>query len=190
MAEVASDRLRFRDTEIGWPLEELWVTGELLGPTDTLDAGAVVLVLDVPADELPWLAVHPAGEWIGDLLRLGKRPISWWYRPVAWPVWNLEHRRLVRFWTARDGLDTGVIEALQSRQVDRLAVVEPSDEELADQLRVELAVSSRHLRAALDHYWDRDWRRDHSRNDESPEDHLWRAATAVEDIRKALDESS
>ena len=50
--------------------------------------------------------------------------------------------------------------------------------------------SRQYLRAALDRYWDRDWRREHSRNGETPEDHLWRAATAVEDIRKALDESS
>lgn len=32
VAEVSSDRLRLRDTTIGWPLEELWVTGELLEP--------------------------------------------------------------------------------------------------------------------------------------------------------------
>src|SRR5206468_2752631 len=175
MADIASERLRLRDTDIGWPLEEQWVTGGLLGPADTLDAGAIVLVLDVDTDELPWLALHPAGEWIGEQLRLGKRPIRWCYRPVAWPVWNHEHRRLVRFWTARDGLDTGVIEALKARQLDRLAVVEPSEAELADQLREELAVSRRHLRATVDSYWDRDWRRDHSRYGESPEDHLWRA---------------
>jgi len=188
MAEVASDRLRLRDTDIGWPLEELWVTGELLGLADTVDAGSVVLVLDVPADELPWLALHPAGEWVGDQLRLGKRPIRWCYRPLAWPVWNHEHRRLVRFWTASEGLDTDVIEALRSRRLDRLAVVEPSPQELVERIREELAVSRRHLRAVLDGYWDRDWRQEHKGYDESPEDHLWRAATAVEDMNEALDE--
>lgn len=60
-------------------------------------------------------------------------------------------------------------------------------DELAAQLREELAVSHRHLRAMLDTYWDRDWRRDHSGHEESPEDHLWRAATAVTDIWAALD---
>jgi len=190
MAAVASERLRLRDTNIGWPLEEQWVTGGLLGPADTLDAGAVVLVLDVDADELPWLALHPAGEWVGAQLRLGKRPIHWWYRPLAWPVWNHEHRRLVRFWTARDGLDTDVIEALQARRLDRLAVVEPSEQELVDQLREELAVSRRHLRATLETYWDRDRRREHSRYGGSPEDHLWRGASAVEEIQGALDQMS
>jgi hypothetical protein len=190
MGEVASEHLRFRETDIGWPLEELWVTGELLGPADTLEFGAVVLMLDVPADELPWLAVHPAGEWVGGQLRLGKRPFDWFYRPVVWPAWNQKHRRLVRFWTASDGLDTSVIEALQAGQLDRIAIVEPSEEELADQLSEELAVSRRHLRATLDNYRERDWRRAHSRDDASPEHHLWRAAVAVENIRATLDETS
>lgn len=187
-AEVATDRLRLRDTDIGWPLEELWVTGDLLGLADTLDAGAVVLVLDMPADELPWLAVHPTGEWVGEQLRLGKRPIRWCYRPLTWPVWNHEHRRLVPFWTASDGLDLDVIEALRSRRLDRLVVIEPTSEELVEQIREELAVSRRHLRALLDSYWNRDWRREHNGVDESPDDHLWRAATAVEDMHDALDE--
>ena len=42
------------------------------------------------------------------------------------------------------------------------------------------------LRAILDGYWDPNWRRDHKGYDESPEDHLWRAATAVTDILDTL----
>ena len=85
MAEVATERMRHGETHIGWPLKEMWVTGELLGLSETIEAGAVVLVLDVPAQELPWLALHPAGEWVGDQLRLGKRPLRWCYRPLTWP---------------------------------------------------------------------------------------------------------
>jgi hypothetical protein len=188
MAEVASERLRLRDTEVGWPLEELCVSGDLLSLADTLEAGSVVLVLDVPAEELPWLALHPAGEWVGGQLRLGKRPFRWCYRPLAWPVWNHDHRRLVRFWSAREGLDTDVIEALRSRRLDQLTVIEPATEQLAAQLREELIVSRRHLRDMLDRYWDHGWRRQHKGYDESPEDHLWRAATAVSEITDALDE--
>ena len=36
-------------------------------------------------------------------------------------------------------------------------------------------------------YWDRDWRRQHKGYDESPEDHLWRAAAAVSEMQDALD---
>lgn len=186
MAEVASERLRLRETDIGWPLEELWVTGDLLGMADTLESGSVVLVLDVAVEELPWLALHSPGEWVGAQLRLGKRPMRWCYRPLARPVWNHEHRRLVRFWSAGAGLDDSAIEALRSRRLDRLCVAEPSAAELAVELRDELALSRRHLCSVLDRYWDDRWRRQHKGLDESPEDHLWRAARAVSDMQEAL----
>lgn len=169
------------------PLTELWVTGELLTWADELDRGSVVMVLDLPPDELTWIAKNPTAEWIGSDLRLGKRPMAWWYRPAAWPVWNVEHRRLVRFWSAGEGLDDGVIAALRERRFDGLAVVEPDDSEWTAQLEIELLASRRHLRDLLAHYDDRDWRRAHSSYDESPEEHLWRAAQAVTELLDALD---
>lgn len=187
MAETATEQMRLRDIDIGWPLEELWATSELLTAVDNLDHGTVVMALDIPPDELPWLALHPTAEWIGHQLRLGKRPMRWSYRPALWPVWNHEHRRLVRFWTAADGLDNMVIDALQSRDLTGMTIVEPGPGELINQLRDELDVSRRHLHTTLDHYWDHDWRRDHKGYDEAPEDHLWRAATAVVEIEDALD---
>lgn len=187
MADEASDLLRFRDTDIGCPLEELWVTGELLTDTATLDQGAVILVLDLPPDELPWLALHPIAEWIGDRLRLGKRPMRWCYRPSAWPVWTPDHRRAVRYWTAAGGLDDGVIEALRERRLDGLPVVEATRADLAAWLPDELAASRSHLRRTVDRYWDHDWRREHKGFGVHPEDHLWRAACAVADLTDALD---
>jgi hypothetical protein len=186
MAEVASQWLELGPDR--WPLNEMWVTGDLLSLADTLETAAVVLVLDLPAEEVPWLAMHPTGESIGYQLRLGKRPILWCYRPRERPVWNHQHRRLARFWSAEGGLDSSTIDALQSRRLDRLDVLEPSDDELAEQLREELAVSRRHLRTMLNDYWDQDWRRNHKGFDESPQDHLWRAASAVTDILDALDD--
>jgi hypothetical protein len=186
MAEVASERLPLRGTDIGWPLEELWVTDDLLGLADAMDTGSVVLVLDLPAGELVWLARHPVAEWVGEQLRLGKRPMRWSYRPLAWPVWNHQHRRVARFWSADTGIDETVIEGLRLRRLNRLPVVQPSAAELTDQLRHELGLSRRHLQAVLDGYWDRDWRREHNRFGETPEDHLWRAAMAVTEIHDAL----
>ena len=169
------------------PLTELWVTGDLLTWADELDRGSVVLVLDLPPDQLTYLALEPAGEWVGAQLRLGKRPMAWSYRPAAWPVWNVRDRRLARFWTDAEGLDDAVIEALRERRFDGLAIVEPDDAEWAAQLEVELEASRRHLRDVLERYGDRDWRRAHNGYDESPEDHLWRAAQAVTDLLDALD---
>ena len=58
---------------------------------------------------------------------------------------------------------------------------------LVEMGEVELEASRRHLRDVLDRYVDRDWRRAHNGYDESPEDHLWRAAQAVTDLLDALD---
>ena len=188
MADVASEALQRGGSGVGWLLEELWVTGELLEQSSELEAGSVVLVLDVPPDELPWLAVHPAAEGVGAQLRLGKRPFFWSYRPLLWPVWNQRHRRLARFWSARSGVDTAVVEAIQEGRLGDLAVVEPSTPELVDQLRVESDASGRHLRTVLASYWDSDWRRLHKGVDTSPEDQLWRAAQATVEITDALQE--
>ena len=182
MAEVATDQLRFRSAEIGWPLDEMWVAGTLLERADEIDHGRVILMIDLPPDELPWLAVHPTAEWVGEQLRLGKRPISWIYRPTAWPAWTYRNRQVAQFWSAASGLDPAVIDALRSGSVaDK---VEPDGGELAEQLGVELEVAKAHLQSILESYWDRDWRRD-NRHQTSPEDQLWRAATAVNELDTA-----
>ena len=69
---------------------------------------------------------------------------------------------------------------------DDLAVVEPSEERLGEQLEAELAASRRHLWDVLDHYWEQDWRRRQHSTDDQPEDQLWRAAQAVREIEAAL----
>ena len=189
MAQLAADMHgRLQDSEIPWPLEEFWVTGELLTFADDIDTGAVVLVLDVPPEKAPWLAINSSGEWIGEMLHLRRRPMQWCYRPLAWPVWNHEHRRLVRVYSARAGLDDAVIAGLKTRRFERLEVVEPTTDALVSQLEKELIVSRRHLRDVLQRYWTPAWRRKHKGHDQSPEDHLWRAATGVADMEDALDQ--
>jgi hypothetical protein len=172
MAEVATDGLQLRSSEIGWPLEELWISGQLLEPIDDLEHGSVVLVFDLLPAALPWLAAHPTAEWVSEQLRLGKRPISWHNRPRTWPAWNASDRRVARFWSATSGVDEGVLEAVRSGEPTN--VVEPSREELLAQLASELPVSSAHLRSVLDNYWDHDWRREQGGRT-SPEDQLWRS---------------
>jgi hypothetical protein len=91
-------------------------------------------------------------------------------------------RRVARFWSADGGVDDRAIDALRERRPDRVAIVEPTPQDLASQLTTELEVSPRHLRTTLDRYWDREWRRAHR----VPEDHLWRAASAVADMTKGV----
>src|ERR1700730_8633744 len=106
LAEEANDYWRrLGQTDIGWPLDELWVADRLLEGPDELESTAVILILDEPADELPWLALHASGEWVGDQLRLTKLPITWVYRPAVYPAWNARYRRVLRFWSATPGSD-------------------------------------------------------------------------------------
>ncbi len=187
VGQQANEFLRLRDSDIGSPLDELWVGSELLDGPAELEATPLVLVLDAPPDDLPWLALHSAGDWICEQLRLTKRPISWRYRPSVYPAWNCRDRRVLRFWSSDAGYDSDAIQALEARHFDQLQIVAPSQTEFAVQLEMELDVCQHHLKAILDHYWDADWRRHHSGFGIVPEDHLWRAAAAVREIETALD---
>jgi hypothetical protein len=190
LAEEANDHwLRLGDTDIGWPLDELWVAGEMLDGPQDLEVLAIILMLDEPVDELPWLALHASGEWIGERLRLTKLPIAWAYRPAVYPAWNARHRRVLRFWSTKAGPDHEVIEHLRNRQLDQLPVVTPAGAEWTGQLEAELDACGRYLGQVLDQYWDEGWRRQHKGFGVHPEDHLWRAAEAVHEISHALDEA-
>jgi hypothetical protein len=187
LAELAQDFwTRLADTDIGWPLDELWVAGCLLDGPDGLETTDVILMLDEPADDLPWMALHASGEWIGEQLRLTKLPIMWVYRPTVYPAWNARYSQVLRFWSARSGPDHEGIDTLRQRRFDLLRVVEATPAQMADQLEVELEGCRRHLHQVLDHYWDHDWRREHKGFGVHPEDHLWRAAEAVHEIEATL----
>ena len=185
MAEIASESLRFRQGPTGWPLESLWVAGSLLRPDAAVQDVHVVLLLELPADELPWLALHPTGEWASQQLGLGKRPIQWTYRPHVWPAWNARHRCVVRFWSDRDGPDDTVLDALSNNSAPA-PVVEPSLQQWRAQLHEEGSLARHHLHEILDRYHDRDWRTEHKGLGIYPEDHLWRAAQGLREIDQAV----
>ena len=186
MAEAATEHANLTPSPVDWPLSEMWVAGHLLERTEEVDHGTVVLMIDLPPDELPWLAVHPTAEWVGEQLRLGKRPMLWSYRPAAWPAWTYRNPRVARFWSASDGIQSGLID--QPRSEAAADLIEPERDELIEQIGVELEGSKAHLRSILDQYWDHDWRRS-NRHHTSPEDQLWRAATAVTELEDALGKS-
>jgi len=186
VSEAATDDLRLRDTDIGYPLEELWVGGDVLEGPQELDATCVVLVLDQPVAEVTWLALNPAGQWIAERLRMTRLPMRWYCRPAGYPAWNPELRKVLRFWSAATQLDREVIENLRLRRFDSLPLVRPSVDQLMAQLAIEGADCRRHLRHVLDHYWDGSWRREHRGFGIQPEDHLWRASEAVREIEDAI----
>jgi hypothetical protein len=187
MAGVATDGLRWRGTpDEGAPLE-LWVAGELLDAVDTLEFGAVVMVLDLAPAELPWLHRHAADDDAAHLLGLGKRPLFWAARPRGWPAWNPTYRRVARYWSADEGLDEAMIDALRQKRFDDVEIVAPTAHELREQCERELSVSRDHLRAVLERYWDDSWRRQQRGRDRTPDDTLWRAAKGLMDLQDVLD---
>jgi hypothetical protein len=169
------------------PLAELWVGGAILERADRLETYDVALVLDAPAEEVTWLALHAAGEWIADRLRLTKLGVAWFLRSTAHRVHNHRLGTMARVWTPA-GSDRGLTDRLRSGELTSTDIsMRPDDATLAAQLETELAQCQQHLATVLDGYHDRDWRRDHTGFVVHPEDHLWRAAQAVRELSDALD---
>ena len=81
-----------------------------------------------------------------------------------------------------------MLDAVGSGRVDDARILEPSTDELVDQLTEKVDASAKHLRKVLAAYRGPDWRRRHKGVDTSPEDHLWRAAQAAVEIADALGE--
>jgi hypothetical protein len=172
------------------PLAEIWVAGDLLDEVELVESVSAVLMIDVPADELPVLAIHPDGQVWAWNLELSKRPLLPRYEPATRPAWNHERRRVLRFWSSDDGLDEAAVDSLRSPPLDAAPIVSPTPAELRQYLETELPRSSAHLRRMLDDYWDGDWRKSHTdkANWIHPDDHLWRAAYAVQSMQDALAE--
>ena len=184
--EEAEDFHRRAAHLVAATLAELWVGGAVLGTAERIDTYDVVLVLDAPAAEIPWLALHPAGEWYGDRLRLTKVMAEWFLRSTEHGVHNHRLRELVRVWTP-DGPDEALIDRLRRGELTPTDISQPPDDAtLAAQLETELVQCRQHLATILDSYFDRDWRRAHKGYGVYPEEHLWRAAQAVRELTDAL----
>jgi hypothetical protein len=185
LIDIARDASRFEDLSyVDWPLREMWIGGEILDGPETLHRVTVILMLDLPAGTLPWLAIPSEEQGVVQLLRLPKLPVRHFSRPITGPPWNPRCRRVLRFWTLESGIDGEIVAALVVGS--RLDAVQPSDDEFAAQMRVELDRSRAHLDDVLSRYGEHVWRMKHRGDGIHPEDHLWRAARAVRDIETAL----
>lgn len=174
-----------------WPPEEPfllegYVFGAVLDGADPLDCVEVALVLNLPAEEVPWES-HPFGtEWPADRLRLSKGGFCYFWRSHLEPVWNHHVREPVRFWS-QHGPDAAVLDALADRRFDDLPRVRPGDEEERAGLADALASALAHLRAVHGSYWDGEWRREHRGSGRYPEHHLWDAVEGYLDVLRAAE---
>lgn len=164
-------------------LVEVYAYGDILDPaTDELDRVQVALLLDLPADDVSWLALPTTHIWLTHHLRLDKVPVSARWRPAVWPVWNHVIRRPLRIWTLEDGAADAALAALSERDVESLRLPPPSQEDMAEQLAIELDASLAHLRRVQESFHEREWRSVHAGFGIYPEDHLWYAVEGYLDL--------
>jgi hypothetical protein len=177
------------DSVKGWPPEEpflleAYVFGDMLRGADPLERVEVVLVLNLPSEDVPWES-HPRGAmWLADRLRLDKGGFAYWWRSHLDPVCNHRIQEPVRFWSP-EGPSEGVLQALAERRFGDLPRLAVPPDVGGEQLAAELEAALGHLRAVHAAYWDRDWRRDHRGLGRYPEDHLWEAVHGYLDVHDA-----
>jgi hypothetical protein len=114
----------------GWPPEdpfllEAYVFGDVLQGADPLERVEVVLVLNLPPQDVPWESNPHGTMWLADRLRLDEGGFAYWWRSHLDPVSNHYIRDPVRFWS-HEGPDEGVLQALAERRLGDLARVTPS----------------------------------------------------------------
>ena len=86
--------------------------GTILEPGADMEWVQVALVVDLPADELPWCTVPPSCAGLSRVLELGKAPVNWFLRPSVWPIANHLIRRPLRIWSLENGVDEVALDAL------------------------------------------------------------------------------
>jgi hypothetical protein len=175
-----------------WPpddepfLREAYVFGDVLGGADPVDHIKVVMVLNLPPEEVPWESQPHGTEWLVRTLRLDKGGFAYWWRSRHEPVWNHYIRDPVRFWSV-DGPDEEVLQALAERRFADLprVVAAPGEEHAHTTAALDVALT--HLREVHANYWERDWRRENRGNYRYPENALWEAVEGYLDLLDAKD---
>lgn len=126
------------DSVKGWPPEdpfllEAYVFGDVLKGADPLECVEVVLVLNLPAEEVAWESSPQGTMWLEDRLRLSNGGFAYWWRSHLDPVGNHRIRGPVRFWS-HEGPDEAVLGALAARRFDDLPRLAPSPRAQRQQL--------------------------------------------------------
>jgi len=135
-----------------WPPEDQFLLGaytfgEVLRGADPLDCVEVVLVVNLPPQDVVWGSSPRGTVWLADHLRLRKGGFCYWWRSHLDPVWNHYVLDPVRFWS-HDGLDEEVLQALAERRFGDLPRSAPLPSARREQLVGELHAALNHLRGA------------------------------------------
>ncbi len=188
IAERADDVARRMTVDLGaTALTEIWTGGDVCSSNGLAEQSELVLVLDLSADEVPVLALHPDQLFWASWLDLRHHPLLLRAVSAEMPPWDHLRREVARIWSLDDGPETAVLDALQDGRGSEVSLA-PTDLELGAFITHHLPRSRSHLRDILDHYWDSSWRAEHTNRGDyvHPDDHLWRAAEAVQSMEDAL----
>lgn len=161
------------------PVTALWVFGDILGEPRDLDSVRVAVVVDLPADDVPWLDLPRGAQHWAQAVRL-KEPL---WRSAALPVWNHYISRPALVWDTEAGVRESTLAALRDGRGADVRIDDPTPAELQAQLAAELAVSLRSLRRQHRAYDDKRWRPGKL---EPFADALWRATDGYLDLLDAI----
>ncbi|EWM17193.1 hypothetical protein [Kutzneria sp. 744] len=162
------------------PVTGLWVFGDLLGEPRDLEWVQVAVVVDLPADDVPWLSLPAGAQHWAQAMRV-REPLVAYYRPAVRPVWNHRISRPALIWDA-DGVREATLAALHDGRGGDVRLDAPTPAELRGQLEADLATSLRALRRQHRSYDDKRW----SPGKLEPHaDSLWRATDGYLDLLDA-----
>jgi hypothetical protein len=183
LAKVCADMSAKPDSIFPLKVTALWVAGDVLGPERDLDTILVALVVDLPVEDVPWLTEPGGSRHWGNAVRLPQLPFRVCWRSAHAPVWNHLLDRPALVWTAENGTDQHVLDALADARGDDVRAAAPED--VASRLAADLAVSHRALTARTATYADRRWRPGKL---EPVADALWQASEGYLDLLAATAE--
>jgi hypothetical protein len=172
-----------------WPPEERFLLeayafGDVLRGTDPLECVEVVLVLNLPPQQVVWGSTPHGTAWLADSLRLSKGGYCYWWRSHLDPAWNHYVHDPVRIWS-HDGPDEDVLQALAERRFADLPRQVPAPGARREQLIGERDTALGRLREVRAAYWERDWRREHRGLGRYPENELWEAVDSYLELLDA-----
>jgi hypothetical protein len=167
----------------------LWTFGEVLTSRDDLDCVRILLTVDLPVDEVPWLCPPAGAEHWSHATGLSKNPVTAIWRSSRAPLWNHEIRGPLLIWSEACGPDepgdiaSDALSALRDGTAEALRLPEPAPAEMASRLEAELEVSRRALESITATY---ERRRFSPGKLEPVADALWRAGAGYLDVLGAV----
>ena len=183
LAHACADMTERPVTIFPLKVTQLWTYSDVLTGHDDLGFLRVVLVVDLPVDDVAWLCPPAGSEHWSNATRLSKSPIVASWRSMRAPVWNHRIRRPLRIWDESAGFISETLSALRAGTAESLRLPEPTPAEMKARVEAELATSHRALDRAAANYEER---RFSPGSLEPAADSLWHAAQGYLDVLAAI----